>query len=650
MPSLIDLIVSGEELLVEKVLLYADKAGYSRYTPSDKEAWRKAVKGLSKGLTEALSKSREIPELSPELDFANDSITAFGVEQARKHRSRGVTMEMFLGLMKYFRQSYQDYISGFGLKQEKISWVRTFVDRYFDRIELGFMAEWERAAEELNARHEQLLIAKNAELVAANGKLQLEIQERKKGENLIRKLNADLERMVAARTMQLQRLGDQNSHKLKELILLNRLSRVNLSTISLNKLTHLILASLISGAPLFFDRAMLFLANERSEMLQGMLGMMRGEGERAFDSASNEWHVSDEEVARFFDSELSSRVRSCRLELKKGKRPTYRALTEKKVIRVKKSAAEENLEPALMDQFDLQDFAVMPLMGKDRVFGVVIVDNPLTGRDISRDDARFLQLFSNHAGIAIENLMLYTKLEDANRRLHEAQEQLLHGERLATLGEMAAGVAHELKGPMVSIGGFARRLSKTMHDDSPEAQYVATIIEESLRLENMLTDILSFSRKTTICYENCSIADILDGALAIVAHGLEKNRITLSRSYPKKQIFLYGDCQQLKQVFINLFNNAIEVMRGDGELKVGFAQVQIDNEKSVVVRISDTGPGIPAGMLNSIFNPFFTTRQNGTGLGLPICNRIVTNHGGRIRVRNLADGGAEFSVFLPCRS
>lgn len=650
MSSLADLIVSGENLLVEKVLLYAAQVGYSRYTPSDKKSWRKAVKGLSNGLIEALSKSNGIPELSPELDFTNDSITAFGVEQARKHRSRGVTLEMFLGLMKYFRQSYQDYLAHCDLGREKISWVRTFVDRYFDRIELGFMAEWERAAAELNVRHEQQLIAKNAELVAANGKLQQEILERKKGESLIRKLNADLERMVVARTMQLQRLGDQNSHKLKELILLNRLTKVNLSTISLNELTHLILASLTSGAPLFFDRAMLFLANERSEMLQGMLAMMREMEASAPDSALTEWHVSTEEMARCFDSELSRRVRSCRLDLKKGKHATYRALTEKKVIRVKKPVAEESIDPALMDEFGLRSFAVMPLLGKDRVFGVVIVDNPLTGREISRDDTSFLQLFSDHAGIAIENLMLYTRLEDANRRLHEAQEQLMHGERLATLGEMAAGVAHELKGPMVSIGGFARRLSKTVHEGSSEAQYVATIIEESLRLENMLTDILSFSKKTTICYESCSIADIIDGALAIVAHGLEKNRISLSKSYPKKQILLYGDCQQLKQVFINLFNNAIEVMRGDGELKVGFAQTQLGNEKSVIVRISDTGPGIPAGMMNSIFNPFFTTRQNGTGLGLPICNRIVTNHGGRIRVKNLADGGAEFSVFLPCHS
>lgn len=649
MPSLAEFIAAGEEQLVEKVLFYSAKVGYSRYTPSDKAAWRKAIIGLSKGLAKAIARSSEIPELSPELDFARDSITAFGVEQARKHRSRGVTMEMFLGLMKYFRQSYHDYLADYG-PGEEISWLRSFIDRYFDRIELGFVAEWERTAGELNERHERMLMDKNAELVEANEKLRQEVQERKKGEQLIRKLNAGLERRVAARTMQLQRLGDQNSHKLKELTLLNRLSRVNLSTISLNKLTHLILESLISGAPLFFDRAMLFLANEKSEVLQGMLGMMRGKEALSAGPDVGEWHASAEEMSLYFDSDLSRRVRSFRLELKKGKHATFRAVTEKKVIRVRKVVPGENIEPAFMDEFDLHSFAVMPLLGKDRVFGLVIVDNPLTGREVSSDDARFLQLFSGHAGIAIENLMLYTRLEEANRRLHEAQEQLMHGERLSTLGEMAAGIAHELKGPMVSIGGFARRLSRSVQEGSPEAQCVATIIEESLRLENMLNEILSYSKKSTICYENCSIADILDGALAIVAHGLEKNSIRLLKYYPKKEIFLYGDCQQLKQVFINLFNNAIEVMRGDGELKIGFTQTQLENEKSVVVRISDTGPGIPAGMMNSIFNPFFTTRQNGTGLGLPICNRIVSNHGGRIRVRNIAGGGAEFAVFLPCRS
>jgi signal transduction histidine kinase len=292
----------------------------------------------------------------------------------------------------------------------------------------------------------------------------------------------------------------------------------------------------------------------------------------------------------------------------------------------------------------------MPLMGKNRIFGLVVVDNPLTGRKISKDDLKFLQLFANHAGIAVENLMLYTNLEEANRRLQETQEQLIHGERLATIGELSAGIAHELKGPLIAIGGFARRLAKKIPPESQESGYVNTIIEEEQRLENMLDEILSYSKKTTICYDRFSIAETVDSAIAILIHAVEKNRVLLEKSFPKKEVMLYGDSQQLKQVFINLLHNALDVMPDGGILRVGISTAQLEKRKAVAIKISDTGGGISSELRNNIFNPFFTTKSKGTGLGLPITNRIVTNHGGKIRVRNHSANGAEFTVLLPCEA
>lgn len=652
MSSLATLIAAGEETLIRTVIAYAERMGYARYTPDDVTVWQKAVQGFSRGLLESLAQSTVIPELSPELDPILDTITAFGIEQARKHRSRGVTLEMFLGLMKYFRQSYHDLVEDSDLEISLAPWAHIYMERYFDRVELGFIAEWERSTEELRQRHEELLLARNAELQAANEKLQQEIAERERAEGQIQLLNAQLESRVARRTAQLQRLADQNNHKVKELALLNRFSSVNLSTLRLNKLTYLILAALTSNELQFFDRAMLFMVNERSEALQGMFGVQRGQSPSTASAPADgsEWALSEEEMASHFNSDLSRRIRSCRLELTKGRWLAYRAVNEKKVFRVSDPAARETINPELAELFAENSFAVMPLKEKGRVFGLVMVDNPVTGREISRDDLRFLKLFSNNAGIAIENLLLFTSLEDANRRLNEAQEQLMHGERLATIGEMSAGIAHELKGPLVSIGGFARRLSRNIQPDTPEAQYVATIIEEGQRLENLLSDILSFSKKTTICYERCVISEVVDSALAIVAHALEKNGIRLVKSFPRKELFLYGDCQQLKQVFINLFHNAQEVMPLGGELKVGIAAATLGGERAVVIKVGDSGCGIPASLLHNIFNPFFTTKKSGTGLGLPIANRIVSNHGGKIRVRNRSGGGAEFAVILPCKA
>lgn len=650
MSFLVDLITAGEETLINRIITYAGEMGYARYTPADPLVWRKAVRGLSSGIVAALGRSTQVPELSPDMDYLHDTITCFGIDQARRHRFRGVTLERFLGLMKYFRQSYHDLVDEAGSDAAESRWAALYIDRYFDRIEIGFVSEWERNAAELGQKHEKLLLARNSDLRAANKSLQREVAERQRAEEQVMRLNADLERRVARRTAQLQRLTDQNTHKLKELAILNRFSSINLSSFRLNRLTYLILSTLTSSEQKFFDRAMLFMVNERSQTLQGMLGVERDDASPllAAEAEGGGSGVTEEDVKAHQDSPLSRRVRSCRLEMGSIVGGVARAVTEKKVFKVN-GGGEGGVNRELEEFFGNSPFAVMPIKEKGRVFCIVLVDNSLTGREIGRDDLRFLRLFANSAGVAIENLMLFTRLEEASRRLNEAQEQLMHGERLATIGEMSAGIAHELKGPLVSIGGFARRLARSMREGSSEAQYVATIIEEGGRLENMLADILAFSKKTTICYERCSIAEVIDGALAIVAHAVERSQVTLIKAYPRKQIYLYGDCQQLKQVFINLIHNALEVMPCGGELRVGVAAALLGGEKALIVRVADTGSGIPVAMLHNIFNPFVTTKKSGTGLGLPIANRIVANHGGKMRVRNRGGGGAEFAVILPCR-
>jgi signal transduction histidine kinase len=212
---------------------------------------------------------------------------------------------------------------------------------------------------------------------------------------------------------------------------------------------------------------------------------------------------------------------------------------------------------------------------------------------------------------------------------------------------MATSIAHELKGPLVSIGGFARRLQKRIPPGSAESGYTATIVNEVQRLEKMLTDILSFSKKATICYTHCNIAEIVEEALLIVTPALEEGRIKVHKKMPANDISIQGDCHQLKQVFINLFLNAQQAMKGGGQLKIAVADTKVNGRKAVSIKVADTGGGIKVDTLNTVFNPFFTTKENGTGLGLPIANRIVTNHGGKLQLHNRPGLGAEFIVLLP---
>lgn len=620
MTSLYKLISSSGDWLLHRILHYAGKHGFAAFISLPEEVRRATIADICREFLRSLRSRKKSPELTPDTDYTKDPVALFGAKIARSHQRRGDTFEALFGLMKYYRQSFIDLVreGDFGRDDEEA--CRLIVERFFDRLEIGFLAEWPQ----------------------------------KKDREEIQRLNAELEQRVIQRTAQLSVLSRENDKKLQELSFLYRMSNTMLSTIQLNKLPHLILTALTSGDTPFFDRAMLFLINERSATMQGMLGVTRRTSAGLINPAAEmedllagRWDISEADMERQRDSEFSCQVRGSRLHLDRSRNAASRAVLEKKLIFVADTALEKGIDHDFVRRFGIKSFAIAPLMAKDKAVGVVVVDNIYSERSISKDDLRFLQLFTNQAGMAIENSILYNRLEDANRSLREAREHLVQGERLSTIGEMATSIAHEIKGPLVSIGGFARRLEKNLPASLIEHEHAATIVREVQRLEKMLTDILSFSRKTTICYTFCTISDIIEESLAIVADALDENRVKVFKNYPRKAISLLGDSQQLKQVFLNLLMNAQEAMGNGGELRITVASARLNGTGAVSVKVADTGGGIPLEALNSIFNSFFTTKEAGTGLGLPIVNRIVTNHGGKIHVNNKVGFGVEFNVILP---
>jgi len=440
------------------------------------------------------------------------------------------------------------------------------------------------------------------------------------------------------------------SKQLTELTLLYQFSNTMLSTIHINKLSHLILTALTSGRSMLFGRAMLFLRNEKSGVLQGMLGVQQESANGlqiigSDDTLSSRWDISEEVITHQRSTEFCSLVRSTRIDIDNDCPVIKKVIIEQRLCLIEDAGCHECSTCSFIKHLGAVSFAAAPLVAREQSLGIIVVDNPQSGRPISRDDLHFLQLFANQAGMAIENSMLYNRIENAHSNLRDARERLIHGERLAAIGEMAANVAHELKNPLITIGGFAGRLLKSLPAATREHAYADTIVKEVSRLEAMLADILAFSRKPTICYSACDLGEILRDCFVCSATTLEDQGIRLSSNLEDDHYPLLGDPYQLKQVFFNLILNASEAMPDGGSITVQVERLT-SGRPAVQISVSDSGGGIPAEMLPQIFNPFFTTKRHGTGLGLAIVNRILLNHNGAIKAAN-AGSGALFTVTLP---
>ncbi|MDT8317832.1 MAG: GAF domain-containing protein [bacterium] len=438
----------------------------------------------------------------------------------------------------------------------------------------------------------------------------------------------------------------------RELANLFELNKAVMATINLDKLLHIILTAVTVGDGFGFNRAMLFLFNEKSGYIQGMTGVGPDSSEEAWKiwSEINEKRKTLHEILEDGThnaprSELNNLVKSIRVSVN-DKSILGLTVRNKSPYNIADAKNDERVNLDLLSKLNCHAFATAPLMAAGRVVGVILVDNIYNRRPISDNDIRLLTIFANQAGVAIDNSILYRNLEETHLELKKAQSKLVHSEKLAALGEMSAGVAHEIRNPLVSIGGFARRLARTVEEKEGK-KYVDIICKEVERLENILNEILVFSRDEPIEVELQDINKVIDDTLQFFWNDYKNNNITVSKDLQGDAGLVEANYHQLKQVFINLFSNARHAMPESGLLKIKSYQTDYEDDKFVIVEISDTGGGIPYDVMTNIFNPFFTTKNEGTGLGLAITHKILTSCKGDIEVINNDEGGATFIIKLP---
>jgi signal transduction histidine kinase len=306
------------------------------------------------------------------------------------------------------------------------------------------------------------------------------------------------------------------------------------------------------------------------------------------------------------------------------------------------------VNPVLRNILGNHAFASVPMFAKGKAVGVLLVNNRLSGRRFTDRDVKFLSMLAQLGGLSVETSRLYQSLEKANKELAHMRNRLLEADKLAALGEIAAGVAHEIRNPLVSIGGFTRRIRKKVGDDSQITPYLDVIIEEVTRLESTLNEMLDFSNEARDHFSEFDLNQIMDEALELLERELNEQEIEVHKKYGKDLPLIICDDRQVKHVFFNIFLNAIQAMEGvGGVLKVRTFAVMREGKQFVAGEVTDSGGGIPMDVIHNIFNPFFTTKPNGSGLGLSIVHKIVNRHFGHVEVHNSEGEGSSFLVTLP---
>ena len=242
-------------------------------------------------------------------------------------------------------------------------------------------------------------------------------------------------------------------------------------------------------------------------------------------------------------------------------------------------------------------------------------------------------------------------------RVEQLEERERLRDRLAALGEMAAAIAHEVKNPLAGIEVMSGLLKRRL-PDSPDAQTVlADIIKEAKMANRIVQEVLAFVRPIRLQVEDISVADVIRDAISMAENHSLKGEVEVRVDIPEALRPIQGDPAQLRQIFTNFLINAFEAMNGAGMVEITAIAQEGDEETgpdhggpTVIITVSDTGPGIPPEVTDRIFSPFFTTKPQGSGLGLAIVRKIVDAHDGRIDVGERPGGGTVFRVTLPFRS
>ncbi|MBU0509575.1 PAS domain S-box protein, partial [bacterium] len=458
---------------------------------------------------------------------------------------------------------------------------------------------------------------------------------------------------------QQKRMNEALQKRILELQILAEVSDALQSVVDLPSVMGIVLTGVTAGKGLGFNRAFVLSYNKQTSEMRGEAGLGPSSAEEAgriwAELATKPMSLSDifeERLHRAsFESDATFEyARRFIISLDDDLNVFAQSVRNRETIRVDRRVQDPHLPEDFVGLYGAEEFAIVPLLTRDDVMGVLLVDNLFTRHPIRDDDLNRLKLFANSAASAIERSRLLVSLE---RRLHEltlinqdlkvSRDRLIQTERLSAIGEVAANVAHEIRNPLTAVGGFARSIYGSLPEGDKNRRKIEVILEETDRLEQMLSSLLEFTRPAVPRFTELDLNGLILQTIHFMDAEIEANTVRVVFELDTELPRVWADSQQIRQVLLNIIRNSLQEMKNGGILTISTQTLRDE----VAMAVRDTGPGIPPENLEKIFEAFFTTKAAGSGLGLPVCSQIIRNHNGRIEASSRPGEGAQFIITLP---
>jgi len=366
-------------------------------------------------------------------------------------------------------------------------------------------------------------------------------------------------------------------------------------------------------------------------------------------------------VARGLDEELILNTR-----IKLGEGIAGKVAKEGRPVLVTDINDDLRFQNSGKSRYETKSFLSIPLVSRysypeGNILGVINITDKISGESFTEREQTLLSVLAGQAVAAIENYKLYSNLqekikilENTIKELDETESLLIQSEKMAAVGQLASGIAHEIRNPLATILMGMDSLNLSLNEDNDEEKKSIGMIKESvIRANNIIVDLLQFSRTSKLQTHPVKVCKIMDDVVSLIKNRAFLNNVQINRNYKDEDIAIEADANMLQQAFFNLCINAIEAMPKGGQLTLNIYRAGNlkDRQEYAVIEVIDTGVGVPEEILLKIFNPFFTTKEpgKGTGLGLSIVHMIIERHKGTINVESRLNRGTKFTVRLPVK-